>query len=846
NFKLASTPFEPQKIREKNVPDEPMSVHLYRSMIGCLMYLTATRPDIMFAVCAATRHQVTPKTSNLLSVKRIFKYLTAYVKLGLWYPRDSPFDLEAFSNSDYAGANGDRKSTSGGCQFLGRRLISWQSKKQTIVATSSCEAEYVAAASCYGQCFYVNSKKSGWMSFSKRSDNASVCYTKPLDSLKNLNGHFFWVDDFACPASFSWHTAKHVIRDLAPVAADFNEQDYATLVAHPFPFKKIPEAFLCLVGVSRHYTLDEETYPWFLYKNGEEMDIFAFIHTSDPTKVKIIKQERNKGEPLLLETTIGRTVPLLLVAPDRAETETSREMKIRDYGCGWGFTSSKNLKEDHGTPSGTSVSASISSTPKHEGGDHTDSAARLKLYAIGTPPRFVISSDSSHHSGTNVAEAEVDSLKLVKPSMFCADSSSAGGTDPATGVFSDLTGSDFLVSAIRTVVDPDTDLQKVYVPQWSMTNGLVLMTLFTEFNVGAARQMSLSAKVRMRAEYNVKEKRRLKSVAERQVELLKDETNPLKEHNSIFEKEQNVLDVKVTELEASAVGKERELTDLNALITSVKSQNDILVNRVHELEISSFGLQEKVTVYENYMDQLEKFQYDQMKVVNDMFDKLYTDFVETALHLEEKFYPHLLTTSPTAAIGKAIEKGMQDGLSAGIIQGKEGRALTYVAAHNLFTKDASVETMMNILHLEGPLAEKLGLNELQPNTDQLMVPIHRSPNKVVLGATALSLALDVSSFRVRRIRENIVNQRSALHDVFVPLVEPFSAAVLIGMEGTSDTAPATANANTALSTTFASASSIDHISVDDYKVVGAKDQAVADEDVASFPNVDDAELNIPE
>nr|GEV99770.1 putative ribonuclease H-like domain-containing protein [Tanacetum cinerariifolium] len=142
-----------QKIREKNVPDEPISVHLYRSMIGCLMYLTATRPDIMFAVCAAARHQVTPKTSNLLSVMQIFKYLTAYPKLG----RDSTFDLEAFSDSDYAGAHGDRKSTTGGCQFLRRRLISWQCKKQTIVATSFCEAEYVAAASCCGQWLLVTS-----------------------------------------------------------------------------------------------------------------------------------------------------------------------------------------------------------------------------------------------------------------------------------------------------------------------------------------------------------------------------------------------------------------------------------------------------------------------------------------------------------------------------------------------------------------------------------------------------------------------------------------------------------------------------------------------------------------
>nr|GFA09113.1 putative ribonuclease H-like domain-containing protein [Tanacetum cinerariifolium] len=86
------------------------------------VWVLVTLPDGKRAiVCTTARHQVTPKTSNLLSVKQIFKYLIAYPKLGLWYPRDSPFDLEAFSDSNYAGANGDRKSTTGGCQFLGRR-----------------------------------------------------------------------------------------------------------------------------------------------------------------------------------------------------------------------------------------------------------------------------------------------------------------------------------------------------------------------------------------------------------------------------------------------------------------------------------------------------------------------------------------------------------------------------------------------------------------------------------------------------------------------------------------------------------------------------------------------------
>nr|GEZ70785.1 hypothetical protein [Tanacetum cinerariifolium] len=100
-------------------------------------------------------HQVTPKECHLHAVKRIFRYLKGHPKLGLWYPKESPFDLVVYSDSDYGGATQDRKSTTGGCQFFGRRLISWQCKKQTIVATSTIEAEYVASASCCGQVLWI-------------------------------------------------------------------------------------------------------------------------------------------------------------------------------------------------------------------------------------------------------------------------------------------------------------------------------------------------------------------------------------------------------------------------------------------------------------------------------------------------------------------------------------------------------------------------------------------------------------------------------------------------------------------------------------------------------------------
>nr|GEV87309.1 putative ribonuclease H-like domain-containing protein [Tanacetum cinerariifolium] len=145
--KSASTHIDTEKPLLKDTDAEDVDVHTYRSMISSLMYLTSSRPDIMFVVCACARFQVTPKALHLHAVKRIFRYLKGKPHIGLWYPKDSPFNLVAYSHSDYAGASLDRKSTSGGCQFLICRLISWQCKKQIVVATSSTETEYVAAAS---------------------------------------------------------------------------------------------------------------------------------------------------------------------------------------------------------------------------------------------------------------------------------------------------------------------------------------------------------------------------------------------------------------------------------------------------------------------------------------------------------------------------------------------------------------------------------------------------------------------------------------------------------------------------------------------------------------------------
>ncbi|GKF76881.1 hypothetical protein Tco_0229351, partial [Tanacetum coccineum] len=129
----------------------PVDQTRYRSMIGSLMYLTSSRPDIVQAVCYYVRYQARPTEKRLKEVKRIFRYLKGTINMGLYYPKDSGFKLTAYSNANHVGCLDTRKSTYGGIQFLGDKLVSWMSKKQDYTSMSTAEAMYVAlstSASC--------------------------------------------------------------------------------------------------------------------------------------------------------------------------------------------------------------------------------------------------------------------------------------------------------------------------------------------------------------------------------------------------------------------------------------------------------------------------------------------------------------------------------------------------------------------------------------------------------------------------------------------------------------------------------------------------------------------------
>jgi hypothetical protein len=153
--KPAKTPMGTDGHIDLNKRDKSVDQKAYQSKIGSLLYLCASRPDIMLSVCMCVRFQSDSKECHLVVVKRILRYLVSTPCFEIWYPKGSTFDLIGYSDSDYARCKVDRKSTSGTFQFLGRSLVSWSSKKQTSVALSTAEAEYVTVGQCCAQLLWM-------------------------------------------------------------------------------------------------------------------------------------------------------------------------------------------------------------------------------------------------------------------------------------------------------------------------------------------------------------------------------------------------------------------------------------------------------------------------------------------------------------------------------------------------------------------------------------------------------------------------------------------------------------------------------------------------------------------
>ncbi|GJX75071.1 hypothetical protein Tco_0313666 [Tanacetum coccineum] len=452
------------------------------------------------------------------------------------------------------------------------------------------------------------------------------------------------------------------------------------------------------------------------------------------------------------------------------------------------------------------------------------------------PPVLTAAVATTIIAGATSALVHESGAGQVRPSIF-RDSASpsmaeADVVGPSYPIGTKLSAESFYVSQD---MDPET-LRQVYIPIWNVINDFVLddpdvcrgmidhlappgffsqlrgmdyEQLLTEFNVGTARQVCFSAEIRMRLEHELREAVAAKAIR---------------------------LHCQIANVEAAEAAR-LSCDELSVKASSLKFEKDRLVDQVSVLETTCSGIRDEVIGYKLFKEQVEAVQNEQVKALSDRVTGIDSDLMEMALHMDEEFYPRYLTTiarqrwilnrglklaimkclqSPEyltalgGVIGRAIDKGMQDGLAAGIDHGKARRGLVdvsaynpsaeadYVAAINALRvvdfpllaqlesrKDASMADIMDLLRLEGLAAENPEASQLQPSLEQLMVPIHQLEDQVVIRETSLSFSLDVAHNRVQRIRGDVAACRLSLTDAMVPLIKPLFFKRLTGEASTS-------------------------------------------------------------
>ncbi|GJW61853.1 hypothetical protein Tco_0111188 [Tanacetum coccineum] len=525
------------------------------------------------------------------------------------------------------------------------------------------------------------------------------------------------------------------------------------------------------------------------------------------------------------------------------------------------------------------------------------SVSGLNLRTLPPYERYVVSSDGSHHSGSySEATSFVRSLVADAPIVTVAITTTVDA-DVAAGLKARDVSKDFenirdstSAGGVNADAVSISKLKRTYTSSDSFY-------LYYEFNVGAARQVCLGAEVRMQAEHTLEKKGELKDkcaehntlLSEKDAEIahlksllsLKEteaaeaislrsqlsaaetadaakstELRDLKEKNFSLEGERNTLSERVTTLESVATSKEVELAYLSSQVTKLTAD-------LSGFQLSRDELNSKVASLESERDCLAA-QKSSLEVA-----ELDAQLSEMAIHLDEEFYPRFLTTisgrrwflshrlnlvilkclqfpeylqALGQAIGCAVNKGIQDGLKAGIDHGKAGRDLSVVEAYDPSAeekyvdvvnalgavdfsllseleskKDSSIVDLMDSLRLEGVLAEILGAENLQPSPEQLILPIHGPEDNVVFAETSLSSYLEIVNLRVQRFREEAKEKRLLLTDVMTPFVEPLSSKSLTSEASTSAASPITT-----LSTTFASSAVIPPSSVVSDQVLDVK------------------------
>nr|GEW99269.1 transposase (putative), gypsy type [Tanacetum cinerariifolium] len=623
------------------------------------------------------------------------------------------------------------------------------------------------------------------------------------------------------PLNIPLHRTKSLRKDPHPTPVEFNTDMCNFLADNPALFWKLLEPFLCFIGT--------------------KMDLFAFIHHADPTEVNVEEREVMDEEVLLLELTKDRIVSLAdsdhvvevggidIIADDEIQAivaeqpKIKKRMRVADGAVGSGLPP-KNSREDHGTSeeAGASVAVKtlaalqglldsstlvaevgvkaaatvpfvtsfVTPTPEREGGSARDSATETMMRTQGATERFVVLTDSSHHSGTNVADDEVTSIvrsSMPPPSMqtmVVTTTTVVVGTTSA--LVHDLGTDQVKPSIFRDFASPSMAEVDVVGPSQPVEVEHSSANFYVS-HMGSSRQTCFNAEIRMQLEHELRGRQKLEEICVQQVNWLKEkdtEITSLKAQLSL-KKAKAVEAIRlplvehVAASEAVAVSKDAELASSNSQVSA--------------LVTTCSGLRDEVMGYKLFKEQVEEMQDEQVKVLSDHVAAIDSDLIGMALHMDVEFYPCYLKT----IAGRRW-------ILIGINHEKAGRGLADVAAFNPSVvsnfvsvvntlgevdfpilaqlsslKDARIMDLMDALRLEGSTAKTPGAAQLQPSLKQLMILIHRLEDQVVIRETSLSFSLEVAHNHVQKIIGDATARRLSLTNAIAPATPVTEAPSLV-------------------------------------------------------------------
>ncbi|GJR07449.1 hypothetical protein Tco_0790101 [Tanacetum coccineum] len=696
--------------------------------------------------------------------------------------------------------------------------------------------------------FYTRTCSDRLFSFAKRSPSSPSCFSKPSDSIKNWSDHFFWVDAKVFPILVSLYVGGALEKDPAPHLTACQEQTVRLLENNKAPFRRYPKCFLCLVGLSPYYPFDENTYSAFERTEETEMGLLDFIKTADPRKVQAVEVQKKDDQVKLLESTshcfmslvtpaaggsssaaapevsapaevepesvVPEDTYLDLTGPDEVVATQSGKSKRKRLGEQSDTLPAKQLRKDH---------------PSLATGTGGKTLAGLRQL-MPTSPLVLRPSFQTDIQAHVVQSARITDVPVYTAAATVTSARENVGITPT----SDVAGS----SQLETSEGSDDSFYEL--PALNSAEAKRCMDyeqLYTEFNVGAARQICLESEVRSRAEHELELKEKLKGKydargrlleekdleilrlksllveeaekAERaetaevvrlrgQVSALTGEVSVLKSTIAQKDTDISLLDSRATYLKSALDDSKAACAEAGSLITSLTSERDRLTSEVSTLH----------TAFQDFKEKAEAQQEEQAQVLYNRVAELEAHVMDVSGRLEGEFYPAYLTTlagrrwflthgiqlavlkcfkSPEYqgilghALGRAVDFGMQEGLEAGTSYLDAVKALEDMdfPLVNLLKSNNEV---LDCFILDGPLADLPEAAHLQPCLEQLSVPIHHSNDKAIVGETSLSFALLNVHSRAKGARKHA----AALHQLMMEIVSnPLSSQTWVGETSTS-------------------------------------------------------------